>query len=273
VPRAAGNANPWIRAGHVRNEVICPLATSLASSSPMSELSAFGNVGPAFSAFRTGQRAPAACGTPSKPLLCEGVTALMSAGLVPGHLGRRAPFTTPVKGALAIEAFFQGENSMRFFGRTTVAAIAASLAMVAVAAVENHGSVIYTSATCNPAATSVTVFGTNTSASSAGFVANVSVNGGPVFQSPIIFDGTPEAIPGNSSGSFTFSDAQFVVGAVVVLTNDFGATGQGAGSSVTAQCGPAAPPRLIPTFSAAGLAALFVLLALAGFAAIRFQRR
>ncbi|MEP7085183.1 MAG: hypothetical protein ABI854_10635, partial [Betaproteobacteria bacterium] len=116
---------------------------------------------------------------------------------------------------------------MRIFRTFAAAGVAALLVMPALAATDNHGAVIYTSATCNASANSVTVFGTNTSATSSGFVANVTVNGGAVFQSPIIFDGTPEAIPGNASGSYTFTDPQFTNGAVVVLTNSFGATGGG----------------------------------------------
>lgn len=161
---------------------------------------------------------------------------------------------------------------MRYSGRTALTAIAMSVATLVSAAVANHGSVIYNSATCDPVTNTITVFGTNTSSSPAGFVANVSVNGGAVFQTPIIFDADPGAIPGNSSGSFNTSDPLYTFGASVVLTNNFSATGAGAGSSVTAICG-AATPLTIPTLSDAGMAALLALLALAGFAAIRFKRQ
>ena len=164
---------------------------------------------------------------------------------------------------------------MRCFGKFAAAFIAAaSLSLSAIAAVDNHGSVVYTSATCNVGANSVTVFGTNQSSSSAGFVANVTVNGGAVFQSPIVFDGTPGAIPANSSGSFTFTNALFTNGAVVVLTNNFGGiSGPGVGSTVTAVCGAAAPPLQVPALSSGGLAGLLLLLSIAGFAAFRMRRR
>src|SRR5689334_11348726 len=117
-------------------------------------------------------------------------------------------------------AFFSTHTggTMFFSGKTCRAATAVLLAALSLPAWANHGSTVFTSATCNPAANSVTVFGTNESNSPSGFAANVSVNGGPPFLSPIIFD--QNGIPANSSGSFTFTNPQFVAGAIVVVTNN-----------------------------------------------------
>jgi hypothetical protein len=112
----------------------------------------------------------------------------------------------------------------------------------------NHGSTIFTKAVCNSDSKTLTIFGTNTSGSPAGWAPNVSINGGAAFLIGIVLDAAPGALPPGASGSVSYSHPLFVAGAVVVVTNNIGAFGPGAGSSVTAVCASQANVSTAPAF-------------------------